>query len=142
MPQNDHRFEQLKQKYQPALNAIAQEQFLLQNVNVEGDKLFIRGEAPSREAVWEQIKLIDLTYSDLTAHITVNENQTPKTPTAGASVGMQHSSRTCTVKAGDSLSKISNDFYGTSGDYIKTFEANRDKLSDKTQPGQELLIPE
>src|SRR3954468_839011 len=149
---NDQRFEQLKQKYQSVINAMGQHQVQLQNVNMQGDKLFIRGEAPSEEAknrVWDQIKLVDPSYSDLTADITVNQSaasqqsqqqQAPKTMGAGAgSTGH----RTYTVKSGDSLSKISKEVYGNAGDYMKIFEANRDKLSDpnKIQPGQELVIP-
>ena len=150
---NDQRFEQLKQKYQSVINAMGQHQVRLQNVNMQGDKLFIRGEAPSQEAknrVWDQIKLVDPTYSDLTADITVNQSaapqqqsqqqQAPKTMGAGVGGGGH---RTYTVKSGDSLSKISREFYGNANDYMKIFEANRDKLSDpdKIQPGQELVIP-
>ncbi len=44
MAQNDQAFEHLKQKYyQPALNLMQQLQVQLQNVNMEGAKLFIRG---------------------------------------------------------------------------------------------------
>jgi len=46
MGQNDQRFEQLKQKYQPVQNAMGQYQVRLQNLNMQGDKLFMRGEAP------------------------------------------------------------------------------------------------
>ena len=51
--------------------------------------------------------------------------------------------QTYTVQAGDSLSKISREFYGNSHDYMKIFEANRDKLSnpDNIEIGQELVIP-
>lgn len=147
MPQNDQRFEQLKQKYQSVMSAISQHQIRLENVNMQGEKLFIRGEAPSQEAknkVWDQIKLVDPTYSDLVADITVSESQVSRTQSAGASVGGNQSARTYTVKSGDSLSKISKEFYGNSNQYIKIFEANRDKLSDpdKIQLGQELVIPE
>jgi len=147
---NEQRLEQLKQKYQSVLNAIQQHQIRLQNLHVQDDKLFIRGEAPSSDAknrVWDQIKLVDPSYSDLTADITVNESaassqqqQAPRT--MGAGVGST-GHRTYTVKSGDSLSKISKEFYGNAGDYMKIFEANRDKLSDpnKIQPGQELVIP-
>ena len=148
---NDQRFEQLKQKYQSVINAMGQHQVQLQNVNMQGDKLFIRGEAPSQEAknrVWDQIKLVDSSYSDLTADITVNQSaapqqaqqQAPKTMGAGAG---SSGHRTYTVKSGDSLSKISREVYGNANDYMKIFEANRDKLSDpdKIQPGQELVIP-
>jgi nucleoid-associated protein YgaU len=147
MAQNDQRFEQLKQKYQSVMNVISQQQVRLQNVNMEGEKLLIRGEAPSEAAknkVWDQIKLIDPSYSDLIADIAVNVSQGSRTQTAGASVGSGQSTRTYTVKAGDSLSKISKEFYGNSNQYMKIFEANRDKLSDpdKIKPGQELVIPE
>ena len=152
---NDQRFEQLKQKYQSVINAMGQHQVQLQNVNMQGDKLFIRGEAPSQEAknrVWDQIKLVDPTYSDLTADITVNESaaqqqsqqsQQSQPQTMGAGVGGGESQRRYTVKAGDSLSKISREMYGNANDYMKIFEANRDKLKDpnQIQPGQELVIP-
>ena len=48
-----------------------------------------------------------------------------------------------TVVSGDTLSKISKQHYGNANDYMKIFEANRDKLSDpnKIQVGQELVIP-
>ena len=48
-----------------------------------------------------------------------------------------------TVAAGDSLSKIAKEFYGNSNEYMKIFNANRDKLSDPNtiKPGQQLVIP-
>ena len=146
MAQNDPRFEQLKQKYQSVMNTISQQHVRLQNVNMDGDKLLIRGEAPSQEAknkVWDQIKMVDPGYSDLIADFSVKEGQAPQAQTAGAAVG-GGSARTYTVKAGDSLSKISKEFYGNSNQYIKIFEANRDKLAnpDQIKPGQELVIPE
>jgi nucleoid-associated protein YgaU len=145
---NEQRLEQLKQKYQSVLNAIGQQQARLQNVHVENDKLLIRAEAPSQDAknaIWNQIKMVDQTYSDLTADITVNESIAPQQQaprTMGAGVGSS-GHRTYTVKSGDSLSKIAKEHYGNAGDYMKIFEANRDKLSDpnKIQPGQELVIP-
>lgn len=154
---NDQRFEQLKQKYQSVINAMGQHQVRLENLNMQGDKLFMRAEAPSQEAknrVWDQIKLVDQSYSDLTCDITVNQSAATQQPqqaqqqappkAMGAGVGSSGSPRRYTVKAGDSLSKISREFYGNAGDYMKIFEANRDKLNDpnKIQPGQELVIPE
>jgi nucleoid-associated protein YgaU len=149
---NEQRLEQLKQKYQSVLNAIGQHQARLQNVHIENDKLLIRAEAPSQEAknrIWDQIKTVDASYSDLTADITVNTSLAPQQSqqqqaprTMGAGVGSA-GHRTYTVKPGDSLSKIAREHYGNAGDYMKIFEANRDKLSDpnKIQPGQELVIP-
>jgi LysM repeat protein len=144
MAQND-RFEQLKQKYQSVLNIISQQQGRLQNVNMQGDKLLIRAEAPSQDTknqIWNQIKLIDAQYSDLICDITVSQ-AAPQTMTAGASMGGR-TGRSYTVKAGDSLSKISQQFYGNANQYMKIFEANRDKLSNpnQIQAGQELVIPE
>jgi nucleoid-associated protein YgaU len=47
------------------------------------------------------------------------------------------------VQPGDSLSKISQHFYGNANQYMKIFEANRDKLPDpdKVRAGMELNIP-
>ncbi len=142
--------QQLKQQYQPALNLMQQLGVRLQNVNMQGDKLFIRGEAPSddvKNQVWNQIKLIDRNYSDLICDLTVNQQQQqarPQTMGAGASMSGGQSSRRYTVKPGDSLSKISRDFYGDAGQYMKIFEANKNVLRDpnQIQPGQELVIPE
>ena len=148
MAQDNQRFEQLKQKYESVQNAMAQHQVRLENLNMQGDKLFMRAEAPSQEAknrVWDQIKLVDPSYSDLIADITVKESaQTPRAQTAGASVSGGQSTRTYTVRAGDSLSKISKQFYGNANEYVKIFEANRDQLSNPNEikPGQQLVIPE
>lgn len=145
---NAQSLDQLKQKYQPVLNAIGQYQARLQNVHIENGKLLIRAEAPSEEAknrIWDQIKMVDSGYSDLTADITINSSLAQpqqEARTMGAGVGST-GHRTYTVKSGDSLSRIAREFYGSAGDYMRIFEANRDKLSDpdKIQPGQELVIP-
>jgi len=137
------RFEQLKVKYQSVLNFIQSNNVQLQNVNMEGDKLFIRANAPSAELkdkVWNQIKLVDPNYSDLIADI-----QAPAAAAAAAAAGSSSpAQRTYTVQSGDSLSKISKQFYGDANKYMKIFEANKDKLSDpdKIKAGQELIIPQ
>src|SRR5215469_6165829 len=143
MAQSDQRFEQLKQKYQSVQNAMAQNQVRLQNLNMQGDKLLMRAEAPSQEAknkVWDEIKLVDPTYSDLIADITVNASAqaAPRTQTAGASASGGESTRTYTVQAGDTLSKISKQFYGNANDYMKIFNANKDRLHNPNEirPGQ------
>jgi nucleoid-associated protein YgaU len=63
---------------------------------------------------------------------------------AASASGGSGRGRTYTVAAGDSLSKIAKNFYGNASQYMKIFEANKDKLSDpdKIKPGQELVIPE
>jgi nucleoid-associated protein YgaU len=136
------RFEQLKMKYQSVLNFIQSNGIQLQNLNMEGDKLLIRATAPSADAknrVWDQIKLVDPNFSDLIADI-----QAPAAAAAAAGgAPSTTTARTYTVQAGDSLSKISKQFYGDANKYMKIFEANKDKLSDpdKVRPGQELVIP-
>jgi nucleoid-associated protein YgaU len=53
--------------------------------------------------------------------------------------------KTYTVATGDSLSKIAKNVYGNAGQYMKIFEANKDKLTDPDKikvVGQELVIPE
>ncbi len=135
--------EQLKQKYQAVLNVIQQSGSRLQNVHIENGKLLIRAEAPSQEAknrIWDQIKIVDASYPDLTADITVAGGQTQA---AGAATGGGQSTRTYVVQPGDSLSKVARQFYGNPNDYMRIFNANRDRIKDpnRIQPGQELVIP-
>jgi nucleoid-associated protein YgaU len=138
------RFEQLKAKYQAVLNFIQSQGVQLQNLNMEGDKLLIRASAPSadlKNRVWDQIKLVDPSLSDLIADI-----QAPAAAAAAAAaVGAapKSAARTYTVQAGDSLSKISKQFYGDPNKYMNIFNANKDKLSDpdKIKVGTELVIP-
>jgi nucleoid-associated protein YgaU len=146
MAQSDQSFERLKQKYQPALNLMQQLQVRLQNINMEGNKLLIRGMAPSSEAknkVWDQIKLIDASNADLICDLSVSQ-QAPATMSAGASMSGGQNQRHYTVKAGDTLSKISQQFYGDASQYTKIFNANRNVLRDPNviSPGQQLIIPE
>ena len=65
-----------------------------------------------------------------------------KSSAAGAPQNGQ-GERTYTVRAGDTLSKISKEFYGDANKYMKIFEANRGVLSDpnRINPGQTLKIP-
>jgi nucleoid-associated protein YgaU len=142
----DDRLNQLKSKYQSVLNTIEQQHARLQNVHIEAGKLLIRAEAPSTDAknrIWDQIKLVDAKYSDLTADITVAAGA-PMTQTAGAgAAGGQGAASTYTVQPGDTLSKIARDHYGDASQYMKIFEANRDQLTDPNQirPGQKLKLP-
>ena len=138
------KFDQLKAKYQSVLNFIQQQpNAQLQNVNMEGDKLFIRAAAPTQDIknkIWDQIKLVDPSYSDLTADITA-----PEAAAAAAAGGASAAAapRTYTVQPGDNLSKISKHFYGDPNQYMKIVNANKDALPDpdKIKPGMELNIP-
>ena len=143
-PSGEQRFQDLKQKYQSALTIIEQQQVQLQNLHVQDDKLFIRGIAPSQDAankVWDQVKLVNPNLDDLTLDLQVSQTQAQgAVAPAGQSA---QASQTYTVKSGDTLSKISKQFYGDPHEYMRIFYANRDKLHDpdKIQIGQQLVIP-
>jgi nucleoid-associated protein YgaU len=140
----DARFEQLKAKYQSVLNFMQAQNVRLENLNMADNKLYIRAEAPSQDVknrVWDQIKLVDPSLSDLTADIDAPAAAAAAAASAG---GPSSTARTYTVQPGDSLSKISRQFYGDANKYMKIFEANKDKLSDpdKVRAGMDLVIPQ
>jgi nucleoid-associated protein YgaU len=145
----DQKLEQMKKKYQSALNLMQQSGVRLSHVHIQDNKLFVQGEAPSQEVknkVWDEIKRIDASYADLTADITVaagSAAQGASTAAQTAASGAAGMLQSYTVKAGDTLSVISQQVYGSAGQYMKIFEANRDQLSDpnKIKVGQVLKIP-
>ena len=137
--------DQLKAKYQSVLNLMSQLGVQLQNVHVQDNKLVIRGQAQTKSIsnkIWDQIKLVNQNYAqDLMAEITYVTDDLAAAAAAAASGGTQ--TRSYTVKAGDTLSKIAKAQYGDANQYSKIFEANRDQLKDpdKIFPGQVLVIP-
>lgn len=138
----------LKNKYRAALDTIQREGVRLTHLHVQDNKLFIQGAAPSEQVkndVWNQIKAVDPNYSDVTCDLSVDPSLAPQqqTQAAAASASGGSSNRTYTVKSGDTLSKIAQEFYGNANAYNRIFDANRDKLSDpnKVQVGQQLVIP-
>lgn len=138
------RFEELKQKYQSVLRTIEQQHVQLQNLHVENNKLVIKGTAPSdqvKNKVWDEIKLVNPNADDITADFSVAQAATQAAAAGAGTTGS--GGQSYTVKAGDSLSKISQQFYGDAHQYMKIFYANKDKISDpnKIQPGMELTIP-
>jgi len=138
------RFQELKQKYQSVLNMADQQHIQFQNLHIQDNKLFIRGVAPSEDAknkFWDQIKLVNPNADDVTAEISVDASRAMGAA-AGGSGGSQ-GGETYEIKSGDTLSKISKQFYGNANEYMRIFYANRDKLSDpdKIQAGQKLVIP-
>ena len=142
-PNAEQRFQELKQKYQTALSVMDQQQIQLQNLHVQDDKLFIRGVAPSQDAankVWDQVKLASPNLDDITLDLQVSHTQAQGAVATGGQSGQ---GQTYTVKPGDTLSKISREFYGNAHEYMRIFYANRDKLHDpdKIQVGQQLVIP-
>ena len=137
------RFNELKQKYQTVLTTADNEKIQFQNLHVQDNKLFIRAIAPSDEAknkFWDQIKLVNPNADDITADISVDASRAMG---AAAGGGQGSGGQTYEVKSGDNLSKISKQFYGDAGEYMRIFYANRDQLHDpdKIQVGQKLVIP-
>jgi nucleoid-associated protein YgaU len=141
--------DQLKAKYQSVLQVIQDEQVSLKNLHLQDDKLFIKGVAPSLDAankVWDEIKRVNPSADDITADFPVDTSmqvQRPQQPQQTEQKQETSNVRMYTVKAGDTLSKISKQFYGSANDYMKIFNANTDQLSDpdKISVGQELKIP-
>jgi nucleoid-associated protein YgaU len=126
--------QQLKAKYGSVLNYMNQSGVRLTHVHIQDDKLYVEGAAgtePIKNHIWDQVKLVDPSFSDLTLNISVDPSLAPQ-------------QQTYTVAAGDSLSKIAKQFYGNANSYMKIFEANKDKLSDPNaiKVGQQLVIPE
>ena len=143
-PDAQQLFQQLRQKYQTALDKGDQEHIQFQNLHVEGDKLYIKGLAPSEEArtsFMNQIEMLRAGADDVVAEITVEQRQTQAAAAGGAASGSP--AVTYTVASGDTLSKISKEYYGTPDEYMRIFYANRDKLRDpdRINVGQELVIP-
>ena len=138
------RFDELKTKYQSVLNAADQSQLQFQNLHVQDNKLFIKAIAPSQDAankIWDQIKLVNPNGDDIIADITVSQSAAQAAAVSGQPQGQ--GGQSYTVKSGDTLSKISKQYYGDANEYMRIFYANRDKLRDpdKIQVGQQLTIP-
>ena len=137
------RFNELKQKYQTVLTVSDSERIQFHNLHVQDNKLFIKAVAPSEEAknkFWDQVKLVNPNADDITADISVDSSRAIG---AAAGGGQGTGGQTYDVKGGDTLSKISKQFYGDSDEYMRIFYANRDTLNDpdKIQVGQKLVIP-
>jgi nucleoid-associated protein YgaU len=120
--------DELKAKYNAVIDKGHEVGLNVQNLNMEGDKLLIRGVVPSEYAkneLWDVIKGIDAAVSDAVIDINVQSGLTYK------------------VVSGDTLSKIAKRFYGNANDYNKIFKANTDQLDDpdKIKVGQELKLP-
>lgn len=137
------RFDELKRKYASVLAIVGQQGVQLEHLHLQDNKLFMQGKAPSeaaKNAVWNQIKALNPAYDDITADISVNASiPQPASQSAPATLSRQF----YTVKAGDSLSKIAQQFYGNASDYMRIFDANKDKLRDpnRVEIGQQLVIP-
>lgn len=104
-------------------------------------KLYFTGSVHSeaeKNEIWNAIKTIPDWRNEIVADIKVTGGGA-----AGGGPAVATSTRTYTVKAGDTLSKIAKELLGDANAYPRIFEANRDQLSDpdKIKPGQVLKIP-
>jgi nucleoid-associated protein YgaU len=92
-----------------------------------------------KNEIWNAIKTIPDWRNDVIADIKVTGGPSG----GGAATATATASKTYTVKAGDTLSKIAKHELGDANAYMKIFEANRDQLSnpDLIKPGQVLRIP-
>ena len=143
-PDAEQRFQELKQKYMPALDLADQLDIQFHNLHMQGDQLFVRATAPSeaaRDRFWQEIRRINPSESDITTEVTLDQSRAMGAAAGGRS--SQTGYRTYTVQPGDTLSKISRQFYGEADEYMRIFYANRDQLNDpdKIQVGQQLVIP-
>src|SRR5690348_12309180 len=114
-------FEELKTRYQSVLQVIQNKQVHLANLHLQDGKLYMKGTAPSQDAanaVWDEIKRINPKADDINADFPIDTNL------------QKDIQRTYKVQPGDTLSKISQQFFGDANKYMRIFEANRDKLKD------------
>lgn len=103
--------------------------------NSDTDTAVIKGEAQS-QADKEKVVLA----AGNVAHVAQVDDQI----TVAESAPEEPQSQFYTVQSGDTLSKISKQFYDDSNQYNKIFEANQPLLKDVNSiyPGQVLRIPE
>lgn len=101
------------------------------NYNGKTDLATIKGQVQSQA---DREKIV-LAVGNIHHVAQVDDQMTVATP--------EPESKFYTVKSGDTLSKISKEFYGDANQYNKIFEANRPLLKDADDifPGQVLRIP-
>src|SRR5918995_6687843 len=106
-------------------------------VDVQGDVVKVSGNAPSQE----QREKIVLAMGNVHGVSKVEDNITVAAAGSSAPSGSSTGeSKFYTVKSGDTLSKVSKEFYGDPNRYNAIFEANKPMLEhpDKIYPGQVL----
>lgn len=122
----------IKSKYQSVLDLGEKLNIQDGDVKEENGQLKVWGTAKTqyeKNLIWDEIKKVGgENPSDIMADIKV----------ADSSVYAYH-----TVKSGETLSKISKQYYKDPNKYNTIFEANRDKLKSANliHPGDELAIP-
>ncbi|MEP7145683.1 MAG: LysM peptidoglycan-binding domain-containing protein [bacterium] len=136
----------LQEKYRAVIDSLNQSGGRNVSANEDGGvlKLTATVKGPKeKNAVWNKIKEIGGDNpSDISADITMdsNEDDTASAPTSGGGKGLGEG-KTYVVKSGDTLSKISKEFYGDANKYMDIAKANDISNPDKINVGQELKIP-
>ena len=124
---------QEKQRETALANLVNQMGFHVQDllIDVEGDKVTVKGKANSQE---EKEKIV-LLLGNSEGVGSVDDQLQVANP--------EPSAQYYDVKSGDNLSKIAKQFYGDANKYHLIFEANRPMLKnpDAIFPGQKLRIP-
>ena len=109
-----NRFEQLKRKYQPVLGTMQKGAARLQNLNMDGNQLYLKATATSevgKNRVWDAIKRVDTNLADLKHDIEFRQMD-----------------QTYTVPADHNLSQINK--------YKKSVNANKLDDPDQIKAGQ------
>lgn len=156
--------ETLKTKYSSAIEKAREQGVQISSMTETGGKLTIQGTAPSAEAVERvkaQFRRVNPSMNDVVVNLGIDSamarlpqnNAAPKpfddafTRAKPTAPSMQTSPetgvQTYTVKPGDTLGKISKQFYGTTKDYKRIFDQNKSDLKDANSlnVGQKLEIP-
>jgi cell envelope opacity-associated protein A len=138
------QLDEMKKKYQSVIQTVQTQGVQLSNLHMQDGKLFIKGLAPTLDAankVWDEIKRVNPKLDDIIADFPVDPSRAATT--AAQSQTQTARFQTYTVKPGDTLSKISKEFYGNTNDYMRIFNANKDQLKDPDhiKTGQQLKIP-
>jgi len=119
-------FDELKSKYNAVLEKGHEVGLTVQNLNMEGDKILIRGVVPSdyaKNELWDEVKKVDANVSDAIIDVNVQ------------------SGLTYTVVSGDTLSKIAKRFYGDANKYHDIAKASGIDNPDKINVGQVVTLP-
>ncbi|UEM01531.1 peptidoglycan-binding protein LysM [Skermanella rosea] len=113
-------------------------------VDVKDDIVTVSGTAPSQEQREKIVLALGNVHgvAKVEDRLAVAQADAPAAATPAAANAAPES-RFYTVKKGDTLSKVSKEFYGDPNRYQAIFEANRPMLEhpDKIYPGQMLRIP-
>lgn len=118
--------DELKAKYNSVLEKGHDVGMTVQNLNMEGDKILIRGVVPSdfaKNQMWDAVKAVDANVADAIIDINVQ------------------SGLTYTVVAGDTLSKIAKRFYGDANKYHDIAKASGIANPDLIKVGQVVTLP-